>query len=207
MKKTKKIIITFGVIVAFLAGMNNVEGNTKKLKHKILMVIAPVNFRDEEYFEPRKIFEKKGFTVITGSISLVECEGMLGAKVMPDIKITEKIKPDDYDAIVFVGGMGVTQYWDNEIIHRVIKKFYKHKKVIGAICLAPGILAKAGILKNKKATVFPAEVALSIFKQNKVDYVNKEVVVTGRVVTANGPAAAKKFGNAIVKLLKSTSSN
>ena len=63
------------------------------------------------------------------------------------------------------------------------------------------------MLKNKKATVFPAEVALSIFKQNKVDYVNKEVVVTSRIITANGPAAAKKFGNAIVKLLKSISSN
>jgi len=71
--------------------------------------------------------------------------------------------------------------------------------VVGAICIAPGILARAGILKGRKATVFPSEI--EALKRNGAFYTALPVVIDGRIVTASGPEAAEEFGKALVKTL------
>ena len=72
-------------------------------------------------------------------------------------------------------------------------------KLVASICSAGGILANAGILKGRKATVFPAEIAL--IKSKGAVYTDTGVVVDGNLVTADGPEHAKIFGEAIVKAL------
>jgi len=70
---------------------------------------------------------------------------------------------------------------------------------VGAICIAPGILARAGILKDKKATVFPSEI--ETLKREGAHYSALPVVIDGKIVTADGPEAAEGFGKALVKTL------
>ncbi len=175
----------------------------KKIKHKeqnkILMIIAHNNFRDEEYFVPKKIFTEKWYKVITASSSLKYAKGMLGGKVKPDILIND-VKVKEYCAIVFVGGSGSTEYWNSKIAHKIAREAVAQKKVLGAICLAPGTLAIAGVLKNRKATVYVS--AKRVLKEKGAIYIDKNVVVDDLIVTANGPSAAKKFAKKILKLLK-----
>jgi len=77
---------------------------TKKPEVKsVLIVIAPKDFRDEELFEPKKIFEEKGIRVNITSTTTDTARGMLGRTVKPDITISEA-KLDEYEAIVVVGG-------------------------------------------------------------------------------------------------------
>ena len=63
----------------------------------------------------------------------------------------------------------------------------------------PVILAKAGLLKNRKATVFPD--GADILIQNGAEYTAKPVEVDGQIVTGNGPQASKDFANELLKLL------
>ena len=76
------------------------------------------------------------------------------------------------------------------------------KKSYGSICIASRILAKAGVLGNKKATGWDGDDKLSaIFTNHAVTYVKETCVVDGNVVTATDPAAAKEFGENILKVI------
>lgn len=175
------------------------QGAISKSKGRILMIIAHRNFRDEEYFIPKKIFEKSGYKVITASSSLRTAKGMLGGKVRPDI-LLKNVKIKDFEAIIFVGGSGSTEYWDSKIAHKLAREAVKHKKILAAICLAPGTLAKSGVLKNKKATIFVS--GKNVLEKNGAIYINKNVVIDKNIITANGPAASEEFAKKILNLLK-----
>jgi protease I len=73
------------------------------------------------------------------------------------------------------------------------------QKLVGAICLAPVILAKAGMLKNKNAIVFSSEI--NTIKDLCAIYSTLSVVKDGNIITGNGPTAARKFGETVVKEL------
>jgi len=168
---------------------------------KVLMIIAKNKFRDEEYLEPRKALEGEGARVTVASSSLDMAEGMLGLRVKPDALIGD-VKESDYDGIVFVGGGGAREYFDSPVAYALARRFYSHGKVTSAICIAPAILANAGLLKEKKATSFPSsEEAL---KSKGAVFTKDDVVVDGTIVTGVGPEAAKKFGKKLVEALSKT---
>jgi protease I len=73
--------------------------------------------------------------------------------------------------------------------------------VVAAICLAPVVLARAGILKGKKATYFNSPVSFREMRAGGAVLVDKAVVTDDRIVTANGPAAAAEFAEAFIRVL------
>lgn len=168
---------------------------------KALMVIASDQFRDEEYAKPRAILESAGVRVTVASSSLKESTGMLGLKVKPDI-LLQDAKAGDYDAVVFVGGMGATEYWESPAAHALAQAAYAGGRVTSAICLAPMTLAKAGLLKGKKATIWKD--AVEDFKAQGVVYTGGDVERDGRLVTGSGPEAAEAFGQALLEGLRSS---
>ncbi len=171
----------------------------KQLEGKrILMVIAKNRFRDEEYLEPRKALESAGAKITVASSSLDPSEGMLGLKVKPDVLIGS-VREADFDGIVFVGGGGAKEYFESPVAHKLAKDFCGHGKLTSAICIAPAVLANAGLLTGKKATSFPSsEEAL---KAHGAVLTREKVVVDGKIVTGVGPEAAKQFGQKLVEVL------
>ncbi len=168
---------------------------------KVLMVIAPNNFRDEEYFETRKVLESEGSSVITASKDLAAAKGMLGGAAVPDIALAD-VKAGDYDAIVFVGGSGAKVYFDDSDAKSLAKDAFLKGKVVAAICIAPTILANAGVLDGKKATIFKDEGLIDNMKSKGADYTGEDVTSDGRIITGNGPSAAKEFGKRIAEALR-----
>lgn len=168
---------------------------------KVLMVIAPKEFRDEELLEPRGILERAGAIVSVASTAPGECSGMLGATTRADLAIKDA-RAADYDAVVVVGGMGSpTHLWGNGALHGLLRDAQKGGKVIGGICLSGAALARAGVLEGKKATVWRTPESLAEMEKGKAKTLTEKVVVDGKVVTANGPEAAKEFGKEIARLL------
>ncbi|AEH60710.1 ThiJ/PfpI domain protein [Methanosalsum zhilinae DSM 4017] len=160
---------------------------------RILMVVAQNDFRDEEFFEPKKIFESKDAKISVASLTTDTAKGMLGGTVKPDVRIADA-KADDYDAIVIAGGMGSKKYlWENKKLHNLIDDGKKKEKVIAAICISPVVLAKTGILKDKKCTVFNDPQSINEIKKYGGIYENKDVVVDGDIITARDPKSAKKI--------------
>jgi protease I len=166
---------------------------------KAVMIIAEDNFRDEELFEPREILENNGIEVKVASTSLGQASGMLGATVKPDILVRD-IKVSDFDAIVFVGGSGSSQYWDDPLAHKLAKEAVDNNKIVAAICIAPVTLANAGILKGKRATVWSSQAGQ--LRAKGANYTGKSVEKEGKIITATGPSAAREFGEALVNALK-----
>ncbi|MEW6095421.1 MAG: DJ-1/PfpI family protein [bacterium] len=166
---------------------------------KILMIIASSNFRDEEYLVPHKILEAQNLVIVTASSSLEISRGMLGAKVKPDILLS-KVTVEDYEAIIFVGGSGSSEYWNDNTAHNIAQKAVAQNKILAAICIAPVTLANAGVLKGKRATVFSSETGK--LREKGVNYTGADVETDGNIITANGPLSAEKFAQAIVNLLK-----
>ncbi|MEM7819282.1 MAG: DJ-1/PfpI family protein [Candidatus Aenigmatarchaeota archaeon] len=165
---------------------------------KVLMIIAPKDFRDEELFETKEIIEKIAEVKIA-STTIGTVKGMLGKSVNPDIPLA-RVNVDDYDAIIFVGGVGASVYFKSATALNIAKNAYEKGKIIGAICIAPSILANAGILKGKKVTSWPSEA--SNLRSNGAFYTGSPVEIDKNIITANGPQSAKKFGEAILEALK-----
>lgn len=165
---------------------------------KVAMIIASQNFRDEEYLHPKEVLQSYSAQITTVSSSKNPARGVLDATVQPDILLSE-LNSSDYDAILFIGGGGAREYFDNPTAHKVAKETLNLGKVLGAICIAPSILANAGLLKGKKATCFSSEV--SNLKAKGAIYTGADVETDGNIVTATGPQAAKKFGETVAAKL------
>lgn len=166
---------------------------------KVLIIIAPKDFQDQEFSKPKQILEAEGAKIVVASSTAKTATGIYGMKVKPDITLKEA-KATDYDAVIFVGGSGATDYADDPQALSLAIEAQKHDKILGAICVAPVILAKAGILEGKKATV-------SIFGKNeltraKAIYSGKDIEIDGKIITGKGPAEAEAFGKTIVEALK-----
>ncbi len=170
------------------------------------MVIAFRDFQDEEYFVPKEILESAGAEIKTVSSKMGKAVGADGGEVEVDLLLHDSIQSiSSFDAIVFIGGPGALKYLDNEISYRIAQKTISENKVLAAICISPTILAKAGVLKGKKATVWSSPLdksPIKILEENGVIFEDLPAVVDGKIVTANGPKAAKEFAEAITKLLK-----
>ena len=175
------------------------SGRAIAAPQKALFVIPAKNFRDEEYKYPRQILEQGGVKVTVASTTLKPVKGMLGMVVKPDIPLS-KAQADPYVAIVFIGGSGAKQYWDDPVAHRLARQAVAQGKVLGANCIAPVTLAKAGVLKGKRATVWGGVKGMIIRYGAK--YVGPGVVRDGKIITASDPAQAKPFGIALMKAIK-----
>lgn len=165
---------------------------------KAVMIIAQQMFRDEEYAEPKAVLEKAGIAVTTASRNAGLAKGKLGMTAQVDIPISD-LKVADYDAVLFIGGPGSFDYYDDPTCHKIAQETLKQGKILGAICAAPGILVKAGVLKGKKMTMFDKH---EVLDNSGAIYTGKGVEIDGNIITATGPHTARAWGEAIWKMLK-----
>ena len=165
---------------------------------RVVMIIARSDYRDEELLAPRRILEAAGAEVVVAASSLQPAKGMLGATVAPDVLLAD-VDPEQYDAVIFVGGAGAQEYWENTRAHEIARATLEHGKILGAICIAPVTLANAGVLAGKRATVWASEAPR--LKAKGAQYTGHPVEVDGGIVTADGPESAEEFGRAMLAAL------
>ncbi len=169
---------------------------------QIVMIIAHENFRDEELIHTREELEAAGGTVTIASTSTTEARGMFGATATPDITL-DQLNVDNYDAIVFVGGSGSEVYFNHPNALKLAQDAYQKNKLVAAICIAPSILGNAELLQGKRATVWAGnEKYPNILRSKGAQFTNEDVTQDGRIITANGPEAAREFGRSIVRYLE-----
>ena len=161
---------------------------------KALFIIAAQDFQDDEYVQPKAVLENNGVQVTVASTTLDEIIGMDGAKAQADILLSEVVI-SDYDAIVFIGGSGAQQYLDDPLAQEIAQESVAEGKITAAICIAPLILANAGVLEGKKVTCYPT--MSNSFSDADVTYTAQAVERDGNIITADGPTSAQQFGEEI----------
>jgi protease I len=171
-------------------------------RKKAVMIVAFRDFRDAEYFVPKEILERAGIEVKTASNKMGIAIGADGGDTQVDLLVSQ-INPADFDAIIFVGGPGCLEALDNEDSYRVARETVSQDKILASICISPVILAKAGVLKGKKATVWTdfTKSQAKILEKEGAIFEEKPVVVDGKIITANGPGSAEEFGKKIIEVL------
>lgn len=194
----KSISVIFTLLILLACVQKQIGGESMQIPgKKILMIVAPEDFKDEEYFIPKEIFEANKAVVITASLS-TNPRSVNNKIISADIILSE-VNSEDYDAVVFVGGPGASIYFDNEHAHKIAREFYEKNKLVTAICIAPSTLANAGILSGKKATAFPSE--KNNLELKGVEYTGESVTRDKNIITGRDPTVAREFAEEIVKAL------
>lgn len=113
----------------------------------------------------------------------------------------EEVNYRNCEMIVLPGGMpGTTNLGNHQGLASQLNGFAKEGKWLAAICAAPSILGKLGLLKGVRATSFPG------YKEQMTgaDYTEERVVVDGKIITSRGPGTAIEFSLTLVELLRDT---
>jgi len=164
---------------------------------KVLMVIPYTQFRDEEFFEPKKILEDEGAKVVIASTVARVCRGMRGGSVQADIAIADA-KVDDYAALVICGGSSVPDFfWNDKKLQEFATAMSGAGKIAAAICLSTVVLAKAKLLAGREATVYFLPQAIQELKDAGAKYVKKTLIIHNIIILAEGPPDSQRFGQAI----------
>lgn len=159
----------------------------------ILMWVAQEGFRDEELFIPRSIFEEKGYNVTVVSHN----KGTAWSKFGKTIEVLgiDEVNIEDYNAFLLIGGPGTFNLTEDKKLHEYLKEAVEKIDLVGGICYAPNIMAKSGILKGMRATVWDGP---DIFDQEGVIFEDKKVVKDEKIITANGPDASLDWAKEII---------
>lgn len=144
------------------------------------------------------ILRRAGIEVTTASVMgqrLVVSSHNIG--IYADI-LAEEADPSAYDAVVLPGGVpGTPNLAANAIVTDTCKQFAAEGKLVAAICAAPSILGSLGLLRGRKATVYPGmEATLT-----GAEPVSAEAVADGNIVTGQGMGAAIPFALTVVSEL------
>ena len=165
---------------------------------KAVLIIAAHMFRDEELFDTQDALEAAGVETTVASSKLGSCTGKNGA-IADATMLVKDINADDFDAVVFVGGPGATEYYDDPAARELAVASCRTGKVTAAICIAPRILANAGLLESTRATCYESE--QDALERLGADFQETDVVRDGKIITGSGPLAAKQFGKTIAQAL------
>lgn len=156
-------------------------------------------FEDVEAFAVIDILRRADIPIDTVGIPGSVITSSNKVKVMVDRKMIE-IRAEDYDGVVLVGGSKAVDILNrtNSLLD-IVKKFDAKGKTIAAICAAPTILAKLGVLDNRKATIYPG------MERELPKPRDEKVIVDKNVITSQGPGTAIEFALKIVETLKGES--
>lgn len=161
-----------------------------------LLVLPPTGFQEDEYSQTRRALELAGVRVTVASSRVTPITGMVGGTAQADVALN-KVNLDGYSAVVFIGGIGAVNYFNDPTALRLARESAGQNKVTAAIGTAPSILAGADVLRGVRTTAYISE-------QNRLAlagalYTGNPVEKDGRIITATGPLAAALFTQAILE--------
>ena len=151
-------------------------------------------FEEIEALAPVDFLLSAGVDVKTVGVTGYFCRGAHGINVEADILLDDIQLNESLQGIILPGGMpGAENLNNSEKVQEAIDYCAENNKIIGAICAAPFIIGRKGLLNGKNATCFPG------FENELLgaSVVESGVVTDGTIVTAKGAGVAWEFGAAI----------
>lgn len=167
------------------------------MKKQICVFLAD-GFEEIEGLTVVDLLRRAGVEVTTVSITKEKLiHGAHGIDVLAD-KLFEETDYSGMDMLVLPGGMpGTRNLGAHKGLHLLLEEFYDKQKYIAAICAAPSVLGKYGMLIGRKATSYPG------FEEELIGatYVCDEVAVDDFVITSRGMGTAIAFSLKLIEVL------
>ena len=173
----------------------NIPTTISGTMNKVYIFLAD-GFETVEALAPVDVMRRAGLSVTVVSImGRYEVLSAQGVPVIADALIGD-FSLSDADAIVLPGGgAGTENLSANSAVREEIERMNNEGKLIAAICAAPMVFGRMGILQGKRATCYPGcEGDLK-----GAEYTASDVEIDGNIMTACGPGVSFDFGFAIVE--------
>ncbi len=154
-------------------------------------------FEETEMIYPLDLCRRAGLEAKTVSITKdLYVTGSHEITIKADMTVfDDSYCKESADALVLPGGMpGTTNLEKSEAVQSAIRYGYDNGKYLCAICAAPSVLGKAGLLNGKKAVCYPS---FEKYLHGAISSPEK-CVTDGKIITAVGAGAAAEFGLAII---------
>lgn len=163
---------------------------------KSICIFLATGFEEVEALFPLDILRRGGLSVKTVSVmGEPTVTGAHGVPVVADCLI-EDLNEADIEMIVLPGGLpGATNLDAHAGLDALVRSFASAGKPLAAICAAPMVYGKRGLLKGKKATCYPG---FDKFLEG-AEYTGNMVEIADNFILGKGPAAAYMFGFSILE--------
>lgn len=171
--------------------------NNYKQQNSVLLFLPATDFNEQEYIIISNALSKAGYKVFVVSDSSFLCIGSNGMKVKNDIQLYN-VHENNFIGFIIIGGKGTRNYWNNKNLQSISIKFVNNKKAVGAICSAPIILAKAGLI-TEAATCYPDDI--KALESEGVSFKSCKVVSSNKIVTGQDPISSDEFINTFLSQL------
>jgi protease I len=183
-----------GSVPSPLAGTAAVQGS------KRAALLVPQNgFNDEEFSETNRVLNAAGIQTILVSNGPGPVTGVKGLVAQASVALGQ-LNIDGVDAIVLIGGPGASTYASSLAAMALVRDASSKNKIVAAISTAPVILASAQLVSGKKVTA--AETEREVLVRAGAVFTGSDVERDGSLITASGPAASARFGQAIAEALQ-----
>ncbi len=155
-------------------------------------------FEEVEALTPLDLLRRAGLEVTTVGIGGELVTGSHGITVQADI-VDSVFRDDAPEMVILPGGMPGARNLDaSPTVDAALRATAAHDGYLAAICAAPMVLGKRGLLKGRRAICYPG---FEKFLDGAI-LSNHHVVRDGNVVTAVGMGAALRFGLELVAMLR-----
>jgi len=156
-------------------------------------------FEDSEFSEPyNKLREAGHEPVLVGLEAGKEITGKNGTKVTTE-KGPGDLTASDVDAVVIPGGYSPDKVRTNEQLVALTRDVYHAGRPVAAVCHAGWMLAEADIVRGKTVTSYHS--IKTDLRNAGANWVDKEVVEDGNLITSRTPADLPAFCDAILRQL------
>ncbi|MCB1172219.1 MAG: DJ-1/PfpI family protein [Leptospiraceae bacterium] len=168
---------------------------------KVLTILAE-GFEEIEAVTIIDVLRRAGVDVVAAGMDSIRVTGSHAIQLQTDCTLADAIQEQDsFDMLVLPGGLpGAHNLRDNAAVIELVQYFHRCAKITAAICAAPVVLAKAGVLEGRQATSYPGH--LEGLKDPAIRILPAAVVTDDTVVTSRGPATAIAFSLELVALLE-----
>lgn len=166
---------------------------------KAVIIVTAIQYADVELVDIQRVLKEAGIIAAVASSKIGTLQGASGGIAASEIAL-DKLNVEDFDAVIFMGGLGDVDYFNNPTVLGIAREASARNKVIAAISNATTILADAGVLRGIRATGLPQQ--REQMKKAGAQYTGTAVERDGLIITANDSSVAIQFARAIVTVLK-----
>lgn len=162
---------------------------------KRALVLLADGFEEVEAVAPIDLLRRAGVETVVAAVGDgLAVTGKNGITVHADALLSET-DGGSFDALVLPGGPAAKSLRENETVLALVRSFRESDRLVGAICAAPTILLRAGILDGKRYTAHFSVV------EDLPEILEEPVVRDGKIITSRGAGTAVEFGLALIGFL------
>ncbi|HLF31874.1 MAG TPA: DJ-1 family glyoxalase III [Xanthomonadales bacterium] len=166
------------------------------MNKRVLVPLAP-GCEELEAVTIIDLLRRAGIEVVVAGLGDDVITASRGVRLLPDMSLDEALK-QDFDMVALPGGLpGSDHLANDQRVTHILRSMHESGRFIGAVCAAPKVLARSGVLDGKAATAYPGVLQAERHPRITGDAVTRD----GRVITSRSAGTVMDFALELIEAL------